>query len=231
MPASLNIERLEAVAVALGEMLAETAFVGGAVVELYVDDPAAPAVRNTADVDCVVPVTAKSGMHRWEEKLRARGFRNDIRQGAPICRWTYGDTIVDIMPAEGDVLGFTNPWYGEGLENTEPYVLPSGKVIRLFALPWYVATKMAAVAGRGGGDLRFSHDFEDVIYLWDCIPDFVERLGKASGALRSWLSSELAGWKARSEWREAVECCVEQGSAGRVARILKECEAFSSPRS
>lgn len=226
MPVSLNIERLEAVADALGERLTETAFVGGAVVELYVEDPAAPAVRNTADVDCVVPVTGATGLRQWEEELRARGFRNDMRQGAPICRWVCGDVVVDFMPTDGDVLGFTNPWYASGLENTVPYTLPSGRTIRLFALPWYVATKMAAVTGRGGDDLRFSHDFEDVIYLWDCVPDFRHRLEMAPGPLRAWLASELAKWRGRAEWREAVECCVDQGSPRRVARILEEAVAL-----
>jgi hypothetical protein len=62
MRTSLNIERLESVAKGLGDRLADTAFVGGAVVELYVDDPAAPPVRNTADIDCVVSVTDRQGM-------------------------------------------------------------------------------------------------------------------------------------------------------------------------
>lgn len=226
MPVSLNIERLEAVAVALGDRLAETAFVGGAVVELYVNDPAAPPVRNTADVDCVIPITGMHGMGQWEEELRQRGFRNDVRQGAPICRWICGDTIVDFMPADEDVLGFTNPWYAEGLANTVPYEFPSGTTIRLFALPWYVATKLVAANGRGGNDLRFSHDFEDLIYLWDCIPDFLPRLEAAPGRLRTWLAFELGRWRARPEWREAVECCVELGSTRRTARILEECGAF-----
>ncbi len=203
MPSSLNIERLDAVARALGNRLAETAFVGGAVVELYVDDPAAPSVRNTADVDCVVPVMARKGMQQ--------------------C------TLVDFMPTDGDVLGFTNPWYAAGLENTVPHTLPSGTVIRLLALPWFVATKMAAVNGRGGDDLRFSHDFEDVIYLWDCIPDFFSRLKKVPEPLGTWLAGELDRWRQRPEWREAVECCVDQGSVSRVARILKECANLSRP--
>lgn len=227
MRSSLNIDRLESVAKGLGDRLDETAFVGGAVVELYVDDPAAPAVRNTADVDCVVPVTARHGMRQWEEDLRARGFRNDLQQGAPICRWIYDGTIVDVMPANEDVLGFTNPWYGPGLENTVPYRLPSGTVIRIFALPWFVATKMVAAKGRGGNDLRWSHDFEDVVYLWDCIPDFVDRLKRAPAELAAWIAKELMEWRERPELREAVECVVEQDSPQRVRRILSELDALA----
>ncbi len=227
MPSSLNIERLEAVARGLGDRLWETAFVGGAVVELYVVDPAAPPVRNTADVDCVVSVAESHGMRQWEDDLRARGFRNDIQQGAPICRWIFDGTIVDVMPSNQEVLGFTNPWYVSGMENTVQYRLPSGTVIRIFALPWFVATKMVAVRSRGGNDLRWSHDFEDVIYLWDCIPDFVDQLNGAPAFLLDWITQELKDWRAHPEIREAVECVVEQASPQRIHRILVELESLA----
>lgn len=29
----------------------------------------------------------------------------------PICRWTYDDEIVDIMPDDPSILGFSNRWY------------------------------------------------------------------------------------------------------------------------
>jgi hypothetical protein len=224
MRSSLNVERLESVARGLGDRLAETAFVGGAVVELYVDDPAAPTVRNTADVDCVVPVTTRKGMRQWEAELRERGFRNDTRQGAPICRWIYDGTIVDVMPQ--DEGGSTNPWYSAGMENTAPHHLPSGTEIRIFALPWFVATKMVAVRNRGGDDYRSSHDFEDIMYLWDCIPDFVQRLNEAPEDVTEWLRTELTDWRSRPNLREEVECVVDQGSPTRVRRILREMQRF-----
>lgn len=181
MPASQNIERLEKIAFGLGDRLSEVAFVGGAVVELYVNDRAAPTVRSTADVDCVIPVHTRQQMRSWEKNLRDRGFRNDTEQGAPICRWIYADTLVDVMPVDQDALGFTNPWYESALQHTIAYTLPSGTTIRLLELPWFIATKIAAIDGRGGSDYRLSHDFEDVIYLWDCIPDFTERIIGAPG--------------------------------------------------
>jgi hypothetical protein len=139
----------------------------------------------------------------------------------------YDGTIVDVMPANADVLGFTNQWYAPGLENTIPYRLPSGTEIRIFAMPWFVATKMVAVNGRGSNDLRWSHDFEDVIYLWDCIPDFVDRLKIAPPSLATWIANELKEWRARPELREAVECVVEQGSPQRIRKILSELESLA----
>ncbi len=51
---STNIEMLQIVAMGLGELKEEVVFVGGAVAELYADDPAASDIRPTKDVDCVI---------------------------------------------------------------------------------------------------------------------------------------------------------------------------------
>lgn len=220
MPVSPNIERLETIAHGLGERLPEVAFVGGAVVELYVTDPGAPQVRSTADVDCVIPARTRRQLQNWENDLRDHGFRNDTEQGAPICRWVYANTVVDVMPVDQEALGFTNPWYEAALQHTIPYKLPSGITIRLLDLPWYVATKVAAIEGRGGPDYRFSHDFEDVIYLWDCIPDFASRLLDAPDDVLDWLRSRFLEWTKRPNLREEIESAVEGGSSSRVDRIL-----------
>lgn len=220
MPDSPNIERLETIAQGLGDRLSEVVFVGGAVVELYVTDRAAPKIRSTADVDCVIPARTRQQMRRWETSLRERGFRNDTEQGAPICRWIYADTLVDVMPVDQEALGFTNQWYETALLHTIPFRLPSGIEIRLLELPWFVATKLAAIEGRGGSDYRLSHDFEDVIYLWDCIPDFTERILGAPAEVLEWLRSEFFGWKGRPNLREEVESALEAGSHSRVDRIL-----------
>ncbi len=50
-------------------------------------DPAAPRPRFTEDVDVVVEVTTHSAWSGLGERLRALGFREDQREGAPLCRW------------------------------------------------------------------------------------------------------------------------------------------------
>lgn len=47
------------------------------------------------------------GVGRFGERLRALGFREDQREGAPLCRWLVEDLVVDVMPARERVLGFT----------------------------------------------------------------------------------------------------------------------------
>lgn len=99
---------LQQVASALGEMRKDVVFVGGAVVELYATDPAAPPVRPTIDVDCIASITSRGEYGRIEKVLGNRGFKHDKSANAPICRWLYGELKVDLMPVDRTILGFAN---------------------------------------------------------------------------------------------------------------------------
>lgn len=54
-----NILMLQTVANGLGELKDEMVFVGGAVAELYADNPAASQIRPTIDVDCVIEIKSR----------------------------------------------------------------------------------------------------------------------------------------------------------------------------
>jgi hypothetical protein len=45
------------------------------------------------------------------ERLRALGFLEDTSEGAPLCRWVHSGTILDVMPLDEKILGFSNRWY------------------------------------------------------------------------------------------------------------------------
>jgi len=161
---------LQQVALGLGDLREDMVFVGGAVTELYADDPAASDIRPTIDVDCVVELGTQKAYYELEKDLRKRKFANDITQGAPICRWIYDGIIVDIMPIDSDILGFGNQWYKAGVDRKIVRNLPDGTSIYVFSVEYFLATKFEALIGRGGKDLRLSHDFEDIVYVLDnCI--------------------------------------------------------------
>lgn len=82
---SPNRPMLQAVTEALRPILDSLTFVGGQVIELLITDPATISVRATQDVDAVVPVASISEYDRVGERLRQLGFRNDMREGSPIC--------------------------------------------------------------------------------------------------------------------------------------------------
>jgi hypothetical protein len=112
-----NLEKLALVAARLEPLGTRVVFVGGATIGLYVDAVTAGQLRATLDVDCVVPVDNRLDYALLESRLRRLGFVNRMEEGDPICRWTVDDVVVDVMPLDARVLGFTNRFYRLGYEN------------------------------------------------------------------------------------------------------------------
>ncbi|WP_153115709.1 hypothetical protein [Rhodocyclus tenuis] len=200
-----NVALLELVAQHLGDDLREQlVFVGGAVAGLLITDPAMPAIRPTEDVDLICQALALSDYHHLETTLRARGFVQDMRPAAPICRWRIGAVVVDVMPTLEQILGFANRWYPLALETAEPVSLPGGHKIRLIAAPVFIATKLEAFAGRGQGDFLFSHDLGDLLAVIDGRESLLNECRSSLPALRSYLSERISGLLAQQAFREAL---------------------------
>ena len=103
-----NLEILILAVAQLGELADEMVFLGGCATGLLITDKAAPPIRVTRDVDAIVQVATLADYHRLSSKLRTKGFKEDISQGAPICRWTAENVILDVMPTDARILGFGN---------------------------------------------------------------------------------------------------------------------------
>src|SRR5689334_21971720 len=114
-----NVQLIELVAARLANLDVPLAFVGGITTSLYLDDAFAGAARGTDDVDCVVEITTSLQMARLEKRLRQSGLSNDRSVGAPVCRWVCSGVKVDVMPVVGEILGFTNPWYADGVRRAQ----------------------------------------------------------------------------------------------------------------
>jgi hypothetical protein len=175
---STNIDMLSCVAHGLGNFKEDVVFVGGSVAELYAANPELSDIRPTLDVDCVVEISTYIAYNQLEEKLRSLGFQNDITTDAPICRKIYKGIIVDIMPVNPDILGFSNQWYRGGMDNKVKITLPDSTDIFVFPVEYYLATKLEALNNRGGNDIRGSHDMEDIVYVMNnCLelPDNIKQ--------------------------------------------------------
>ena len=103
-----NLGMVERIAPALGPLRNQVVFIGGSATGLLITDPMAAAIRVTKDVDVIVEVTTHGGYYRVEKALRAQGFRNDTSEGAPLCRWCWEDLLLDVMPTDPAILGFSN---------------------------------------------------------------------------------------------------------------------------
>ena len=197
---TINTAVVAEVAQALNELRDQMIFIGGAVVSLYADDPAADEIRPTADIDLTINLMNFSNWVQMQERLAQLGFYPDPF-GHAICSYKYKDIPVDIMPAEDGPLGPSNPWYKLGF-GTLQKVTAAGEEIQIFSAPTYLATKFEAFNSRGG-DYRTSHDFEDIIYILDNRTTLVSEIEQAHPQIKEFLKNEL-GKIQKSPFREEI---------------------------
>lgn len=230
---TLNLAMLRDVARRLEPILHRLAFLGGVVAELFVTDPTARPGRATSDVDVVIDLV-RYGQYAetLREELVAQGLEEDTTEGAPRCRWRFiaaPRQIVDIMPTEGEVLGFSTKWYADAFRTAEPFQVPGGPVIRLVTPPYYLATKLAAFRDRGSRDPIASHDLEDIIAVVDGRESLVGEIQASPTEVRAFIAAA---------WRDLLETgnvpalleahlAPDEASQARADLILSRIEAMS----
>lgn len=189
------LERIvAAVARDVEPLLDNFVFVGGVATALLITDRAAATAPATDDVDVVVDVATRSEYERLNERLRELGLRHDTSEHAPICRWITPSAGVrlDVMPADADIIGFSNPWYGDVLETAREHRLEGGLSLRLTAPPAHLAAKWSAYRSRGADDPLASRDLEDIVMLVSGRPVIVEEVADARPKLRKWVARQTA---------------------------------------
>lgn len=184
----INIGVVVEIAKALRDLREETVFVGGAVISLYTDDPAADEIRPTKDVDMTVNIASLSEWEKLQERLGELGFHPDPF-AEHLCRYHYQSIPVDIMSTEPGPLGPTNPWYKIGFEDLWT-VQALDQAVRILSPPCFLATKFEAYNDRGK-DFRTSHDLEDIFYILDNRTTIVEEVEASDLRIKKFLKEEL----------------------------------------
>ncbi|MFA6003158.1 MAG: nucleotidyl transferase AbiEii/AbiGii toxin family protein [Elusimicrobiota bacterium] len=218
---------LAVVAQGLQGLKESVAFVGGAVIDLYISDLGAPQARPTVDVDCVVELASRTRYHDIEAELCRLGFKHAMGPESPICRWEYCGVLVDVMPPQERILGFANRWYPDGLAHAETAILPDGQQIRIFSVAYLLASKIEAFLHRGKGDYLASRDIEDIVALLDGCRELAERFQLAPAEVRSYLIEQFKSFLAQEGFVESVPGHVRdlghsQARAKCVLALLKE---------
>jgi predicted nucleotidyltransferase len=185
---TINIGVVAEVAKALAELKKQMVFVGGAVVSLYADDPAADEIRPTADIDMTINLMNFSNWAKMQKRLAELNFYPDPL-GHAICSYKYKYIPVDIMPAEEGPLGPSNKWYIVGFNDLWEITVKDEE-IQILSAPVYLATKFEAYNNRGG-DYRTSHDFEDIIYVLDNRINIVPEIENAHKEIKEFLKKEI----------------------------------------
>lgn len=217
---SPNVEMLCIVARGIKKLKEKVVFVGGATVDLFVTDPAAPATRATYDVDCVVELARRVEYNALEEELRLLGFEHPAAKNAPICRWIFKGIEVDVMPTEGAILGFSNRWYRDGMAGAEQVALPNGERVRVFSVSFLLASKLEAFRDRGHEDFQASKDLEDVIAVLDGCPEVEGKIRAAPADVRRYLGQEFGRMLADERFLPSLDGHLSP-SAGREERVKR----------
>ena len=198
-----NAQMLAAAVEKLVPLLDRIVFVGGCATGLLITDPGASPVRPTLDVDAIIDLASYAQFADLENRLQDLGFQPSHAEGAPICRWTHQDLVLDLMPTDSSILGFSNRWYHMALQNSETTRIGTHK-IRLITAPYFLATKLEALHGRGQHDYRLSRDLEDIVTVIDGRPEIVNEVQETEDRLRQYLSDELSTLLADRNFMEAL---------------------------
>ena len=184
-------------------LLDRIVFVGGCAAGLLITDPGAAPVRPTVDVDAIVEIASYAELVALEVLLRQLGFDQPHVECAPLCRWIQGDLILDLMPTDSSILGFTNRWYSQALENAETVEVGEHK-IRLISASYFLATKLEAFHSRGQFDYRMSRDIEDIVTVLDGRQEIVAEVQRSPASLRQYLEDEFSGLLSERDFLEAL---------------------------
>jgi len=187
----------------LEPLLDQIAFVGGCITALLITDPGAAPVRTTLDVDAIVEITSYAQLTVLEDHMRRLGFRESHAEGAPLCRWTHEDLVLDLMPTDPSILGFSNRWYLPALKCAQQ-ICVANRNARVITAPYFLATKLEAFHGRGKDDYRASHDLEDIITVIDGRPEVIEEVCLAPADLRKYLGDEFRDLLASRSFLDAL---------------------------
>lgn len=216
------------------ELRAEVAFVGGCVTALHITDPVTRgAVRLTDDVDVILHVLGRGQWHQLERRLQQLGFRVSPEDDIT-CRMRLRDgrgpeLIVDFMPDDPAILGFSNRWYPDALRSALQHRLPDGMDVRIVDPPHFIGTKLEAFRGRGNNDLLGSRDIEDLLNIVDGRASLLDELRSASIALRVYAGEHLRQLLLHSDIGYAVQSTA-MGSPAREDLIFDRLERLAELR-
>ena len=214
----------------LGPLRDRVAFLGGAATVLLITDPAAPEVRPTKDVDVIAEITSRIEYYRLEETLRELGFVQDVAEEGPICRWSVGGLLVDVMPTDEKILGFSNRWYRAAIRESVCVDLEPGLTIRLVSAPYFVATKIEAFRGRGKGDFASSRDLEDLVSVLDGRAEITAEIQESSEDLVAFLAEAFRIFLQDRAFMESIAGHLppDEASQARVPLVLERMRALAN---
>ena len=191
MKVSIDIKALAHVARRLRPLDNKFAFIGGAIIPLLLDEPLVTAIRPTKDIDIIIEIVSLLDYFSFEERARALGFKHDMSEGAPKCRWLVDGIIVDVMPVSGEAAEWRSKWFPEALYASVKVKLNTEVTANVITAPFFLVTKLEAFFDRGNKDFYASADLEDIITVLDGRSSILREIDGLPRSLRFYLSKQF----------------------------------------
>lgn len=121
-----------------------------------------------------------------------------------MCRWVQQLVILDVMPLDEGILGFSNRWYRAARKAAVIHRISADLDIRVVTAPYFLATKFEAFRGRGQEDLFASKDLEDVATVLDGRPALVAEVGQEPAELIEFLREQIGQLIANPRFQDAL---------------------------
>jgi len=107
-----------------------------------------------------------------------------------ICRWKYNKLLLDVVPTDKSIIGFSNLWYKSAVQYAKRLKLWE-KTINVVSSPYFLATKLEAFKDHGKSDFLSSHDIEDIISVLDGREEIVSDVEKSDKDIKTYLSQQF----------------------------------------
>lgn len=199
---SINLKVINKVAKALGELNDRVVYVGGAIVSLYINDPAAEDIRPTKDIDISLEILTFGELEKLRVLLTEKKFYQTSDE-IVMCRFMYDDVTVDVMSTKAVGWAPSDRWFAPGFKHVEIRMVDEQQ-IRILPLAYFLATKFSAFHDRGAKDPRTSKDFEDITYIFDNRLDLFEQIINSPEDVKQYLKSQFKNILSDSSMQEAL---------------------------
>jgi len=205
-------------------------FIGGGILGFLIDDPLATPVRTTIDIDVVLDIVTDPGQMVLEEKLRSVGFRHDMSDNAPRCRWIFDDIKIDILSIKDKFSGMNMKWLQETVNNSVEIEIKE-TVFKVASPTCFIAMKLEAFKDRGNKDYWGSRDIEDVITVIDGRSSIVEEIKNSEHRIIEYIATTVLELLQNNEFIASISghLMPDPASQERKSIVLKKLNAISKP--
>lgn len=181
------------------------------------------------DIDAIAEISTYAEYVQFGARLGDLGFSEDATEGAPVCRWVRQSVILDLMPLDESILGFSNRWYRAAIPAAETHRIAADLDVRIVSAPYFIATKLEAFRGRGQGDIVASKDLEDIVSVLDGRPTLIVEVENSPAELIAFLRAGIGSLLASPRIEDALAGYLppDAASQSRIRLVLERLDRLA----